>query len=317
MISDTLIPPVPEDGKLRQFWSVMIPAYNPNRDYLEQTLRSVLVQDSGSAQMQIEVVDDCSPKVDVAAMVREIAGDRIKVSQTSKNLGLAGCWNTCIERSRGEWVHILHQDDYVLPEFYQTLAKTAGRHPEIGLLATRSFFIDHENTILGVTPRLCGMENGSRKADDFFYGTPIQCPGVVVKRSVYQAHGGFRSDLIFTLDCEMWARVISNAGGLVTSAVLACYRSSDGNETSRLKRYGKDLHDYERLNQLFASRYPSFSARRARERMCDMALGQALQFSLAGDHASSKANSAYWRQNATAKLWFRRLTQKLERTLFK
>jgi glycosyltransferase involved in cell wall biosynthesis len=295
----------------------MIPAYNPPTNYLEQTLRSVLGQDPGDSQMQIEVVDDCSPTVDVALLVREIAGERVEVSQTPKNLGLAGCWNTCIERSRGEWVHILHQDDYVLSEFYQTLAKTAERHPDISLLATRSFFVDNENTILGVSPRLCELENGSRRADDFFYITPIQCPGVAVKRSFYQAHGGFRSDLTFTLDCEMWSRVISNAGGLVTSAVLACYRTSDINESSRLRRSAKDLHDIERLNQLFTSRYPSFSARHAREQMCNIALGQALQFSLAGDLAASKAHSDFWRQNATAKLWFRRLTHKLERTLFK
>ena len=62
------------------FWSVMIPAYNPSVDYLEQTLRCVLAQDPGPEQMQIEVVDDCSPAVDVAARVREIAGDRIRCS---------------------------------------------------------------------------------------------------------------------------------------------------------------------------------------------------------------------------------------------
>ena len=48
----------------------MIPAYNPPADYLAQTLRSVLAQAPGPEQMQIEVVDDCSPKVDVAAMVK-------------------------------------------------------------------------------------------------------------------------------------------------------------------------------------------------------------------------------------------------------
>ena len=38
----------------------MIPTYNPRADYLEETLRSVLQQDPGPEQMQIEVVDDRS-----------------------------------------------------------------------------------------------------------------------------------------------------------------------------------------------------------------------------------------------------------------
>ena len=45
----------------RPFWSVMIPTYKARPDYLEETLESVLQQDPGPAQMQIEVLDDCSP----------------------------------------------------------------------------------------------------------------------------------------------------------------------------------------------------------------------------------------------------------------
>ncbi len=101
----------------------MIPAYNPSADYLEQVLKSILQQDPGAERMQIEVVDDCSPSVDVKKMVESIAGERVAFSQTPKNSGLAGCWNTCIERARGEWVHILHQDDIVQPGFYAALRK--------------------------------------------------------------------------------------------------------------------------------------------------------------------------------------------------
>jgi cellulose synthase/poly-beta-1,6-N-acetylglucosamine synthase-like glycosyltransferase len=42
------------------YWSVMIPTYNLRANYLEETLLSVLQQERGSEQMQIEVIDDCS-----------------------------------------------------------------------------------------------------------------------------------------------------------------------------------------------------------------------------------------------------------------
>ena len=92
------IPPVTLDNAL-PFWSVMIPTYNPRRDYLEQALSSVLSQDPGQDKMQIEVVDDCSTGQDVANLVWSIAGDRVTFSKTPSNLGLAGCWNACAERS--------------------------------------------------------------------------------------------------------------------------------------------------------------------------------------------------------------------------
>ena len=52
------IAPLPQEAA-RPKWSVMIPAYNCAR-FLAATLESVLAQDPGPAQMQIEVVDDCS-----------------------------------------------------------------------------------------------------------------------------------------------------------------------------------------------------------------------------------------------------------------
>src|SRR4029450_1568238 len=119
-------PPLIPDRKgsgARPYWSVIIPSYNPRAAYLEETLRSVLAQDPGPDEMQIEVVDDCSPDGAPVELVHRIAGDRVAVHRERKNNGLAGIWNRCIERACGEWVHILHQDDIVLPGFYEHLRK--------------------------------------------------------------------------------------------------------------------------------------------------------------------------------------------------
>lgn len=283
---------------------------------LRQTLESVLQQACGPEEMQIEVVDDRSPEVDVEAMVRSIGGWRIGFSQNPKNLGLAGCWNACIERSRGHWVHILHQDDYILPGFYTRLAVAAQLHPEVSLLATRSFFVDAESVISRVTDRLRQLENGGSVVDDFFYTAPIQCPGVAVKRSFYEAHGGFRSDLSFTLDMEMWTRVVSQGGGMVAPEVLACYRESEGNETRRLFRTAEALRDMERLNRLFAERYPGFDYKKAQERVCYLALIIAERFSKLGEAQAARANLDYWRSNAPASLRLRRFAVKTARGIF-
>src|SRR6476660_2949045 len=61
------------------FWSVMIPTYNARADYLEETLRSVLQQDPGPDQMQIEVIDDASSNGAPTEFVRKLAGKRVAV----------------------------------------------------------------------------------------------------------------------------------------------------------------------------------------------------------------------------------------------
>jgi glycosyltransferase involved in cell wall biosynthesis len=286
----------------RPFWSVMIPTYNPPRDLLEKALTSVLSQDCGASEMEIVVMDDCSPSVDAEAMVRSIAGDRVICAKTPRNLGLAGCWNACIERARGQWIHILHQDDYILPGFYQRLGQIARSHPEVGLVATRSFFVNEEGVIDRVTRRVPTLEEGGRRVNDFLYNAPIQCPGVVVRRDCYEAHGGFRSDLVYALDIEMWARITGLCGGLVTPDVLACYRETSGNQTSRLWRTAETLKDIERLHTLFKERYPEFDTKWANQVLLDLALRQAGLFAKFGDPVAAKASIDFWKKRATTRL---------------
>jgi glycosyltransferase involved in cell wall biosynthesis len=291
---------LPQADAARPLWSVMIPTYNPRADYLEQSLSSVLAQDLGPARMQIQVVDDCSTRVDVASAVKSIAGERVAFSKNVTNLGLAGCWNSCIERSRGMWVHILHQDDYICPGFYERFEEVAHRHPNVSLIAARSFVIDEGGIITGVTSRLRNLEAGGRSVDDFFYCTPILCPGVVVCREFYERYGGFRSDLTFTLDCEMWARVIGSCGGVVIPDVLAAYRSSSSNATARLESTGEAIVDIARKNQLFQDRYATFDRTIAERNISRLAMQNADKFSKTGDRDAASANLSYWKTNTKA-----------------
>jgi glycosyltransferase involved in cell wall biosynthesis len=286
------------------FWSVMIPTYDPKPHDLEQMLASVLSQDRGSGTMQIEVTDDCSPTVDVKQIVRAVAGDRVQFSQTHVNLGLSGCWNECIERARGEWVHILHQDDYVLPGFYSEVEKLAGLHPDVGLIASRSFFVDGEGVIYGLTPRIRSLEQGGRTVEEFLYDNPIQFPGVVAQKKAYERLGDFRADLSYTVDWEMWTRIIDQAGGVVSPQVLACYRTTDQNASSRLARTGETLTDRAKLNRIFAERYRTFDAKTANLRVCEFALSRAEIFKMSDDNRAVQVHLKYWKKNAplTAKV---------------
>ena len=93
---------------------VMIPIYNCREDYLRETLGSVLRQDPGVTDMQIEVLDNYSTIGDPEAVIREMGSGRIVVHRQTHNVGIAG---NCIERARGHWVHILHSDDTARPDF--------------------------------------------------------------------------------------------------------------------------------------------------------------------------------------------------------
>jgi len=278
----------------------MIPTYNPRADYLKQTLESVLMQDQDADRLQIEVVDDCSPEVDVEQMVRSIVRDRVSFSRNPTNLGLARCWNRCIEQSKGIWVHILHQDDWVLPGFYERLGALAESNKESSLIATRSFVVDKDGVIEGVSPRIRALERAGKDVSTLLYDNSFLFPGVAVRRDFYESYGGFRVDLSYTLDWEFWMRAIWNCGGVVAAEILACYRNASGNETERATRSAEALMDHVRLNNIFADRYPDFDLGKARKHLRTLAVLQAKRYAEQGDYEAERANIEFWRKNSTA-----------------
>jgi glycosyltransferase involved in cell wall biosynthesis len=110
------IPPLFPDSS-RPLWSVMIPVFNCAQ-FLKETLESVLSQDLGETLMQIEVVDDASTDTDVAALVNKIGKGRVRYFCQTFNAGSLRNFETCINRSKGKLVHLLHGDDRVKDGFY-------------------------------------------------------------------------------------------------------------------------------------------------------------------------------------------------------
>ena len=244
----------------RPFWSVMIPTYKARPDYLEETLKSVLQQDPGPAQMQIEVVDDCSPDGAPMELVRRVAGDRVAVHREPANNGLAGIWNRCIERARGEWVHILHQDDIVLPGFYDHLYRGISCNQDVAMAFCRFAISDakgHWKELGPLESSTPGVLDGwlERVATD----CRVQCVAAVVKRATYERLGGFRADLISVLDIEMWVRIAANVPVFYEPQILAFFRRHGDNQSVMDERTGANMQDMARAIEIWKDYLPANS----------------------------------------------------------
>jgi glycosyltransferase involved in cell wall biosynthesis len=297
------VAPVP-DGTPRPLWSVMIPTFNCAK-YLRLTLQSVLAQAPDPTQMQIEVVDDCSTKDDPEAVVREVGQGRVQFHRKPQNGGAIPNFNTCIERSCGQLVHILHGDDLVLPGFYEKMGAAAAAKPQFALYGSRCFFVDEEGVIANVSHRVPQLEAGGQFPEHFFYGTPLQTPSVVVRRSFYEQHGGFLTALVHTADAEMWSRAVAHGGGLVLPDVLCQYRMFAANDSGRLARTAENLRDAERLHAVFAQRHPNFDWNRALIRVAYLSQQQTQRFRQKGDTEAVAANLAFWKECIPLKLRLR------------
>lgn len=252
---------VPE-GIKRPLWSVMIPTYN-GAMYLEQTLKSVLAQAPGPEQMQIEVIDDCSTEGDIEEIVNFVGQGRVTFSRNTQNLGLIGNWNACIRHSIGHWIHILHQDDIVLPGFYQSLQKGIDSEPSIGAVFSRHAFIDedgHWKTLSALESKTAGILMDW--LDRIAISQRLQFPSIVVKRSTYERVGGFCAEVHYAADWEMWKRIAAHFPVWYDPQILACYRMHSKSESSKLVCSGSDIADLRKAIELAEVYLPPANARK-------------------------------------------------------
>jgi hypothetical protein len=234
------VPRVPE-GMERPLWSVMIPTYNCAR-YLRETLEGVLAQDPGPARMQIEVVDDHSTRDDPESVLRACGGDRVQFFRQAQNVGHIRNFETCLQRSRGLWVHLLHGDDCVRPGFYERMQRAFDREPAVGAAFCRPVYMDENGHMKGLAPLEQGesgiLENGLERLS---LEQRIMTPSIVVRREVYEILGGFDRRLKCSEDWEMWVRIASRYPVWYETEPLAMYRMHFDSNTGRHIRSGEDI----------------------------------------------------------------------------
>jgi glycosyltransferase involved in cell wall biosynthesis len=239
-----MVPAIADTARPR--WSVMIPTYNC-AGYLEPTLRSVLAQDPGPEVMQIEVVDDHSTADDPEDVVMRLGGGRVAFHRQPENVGVVGNLNTCLQRSRGELVHVLHGDDFILGGFYRTLDDALREHPEAGAAYCRHVYVDERDRRLDVAPLEPASSGILMEGARFLAAEQrIMTPCIVVRRSVYEELDGFDDRLACAEDWEMWVRVAAHFPVYYDARLLACYRLHDDSNTGRNLRDGLSL-DHTRL----------------------------------------------------------------------
>ena len=263
-------------GVPRPLWSVMIPTYHC-ADHLHETMDRVLAQDPGPQAMQIEVVDDCSTRDDPEGVVRTVGKGRVGFFRQERNVGHTRNFDTCLARSRGQLVHLLHGDDYVLDGFYRTMEAPFARHPDIGAAFCRNIFIDGSGRTFA-TARLVQPERGIVDGwlERIATRQLLQPPSMVVRRAVYERLGGFdRRILTFGEDWEMWVRIAAAYPVFYEPEPLAAYRLNDETSLSgSALRTGQNMRDLRTAVQLNAALLPAAHRRRvSREANVNNALG--------------------------------------------
>lgn len=258
--------------------TVALPTCNGAR-HLREALGSILAQ---GEDYHLIVSDDRSDD-DTLAIVREVAGDRARISVNAERLGLAGNWNRCVALARTPLVAIFHQDDLMRPGHLAAHRAAFADDPRIGLVASAAGVVDAEGRV--VSPSVVGR--GGLGDRDLLFSpgeavrvmaveNPLRCSAVTLRSSAHEEAGGFRSDYRYVVDWDFWLRVSQTWSVKYLATVTVDVRWHAGSETHRFATSMVDLEETARLvNEFFTQDGLALPDPRSLRRAADRRLSRA------------------------------------------
>lgn len=126
--------------------SLVVASYN-HASFLAQRMDSLIGQTY--QDVEILVIDDCSPDSSVEILRRYEAHPKVHVVVREKNGGWVTVSNQGVELSLGEFVLFANCDDDCDPRMVECLVDAMHRHPSAGIAFCRSLMVDEEDQILG------------------------------------------------------------------------------------------------------------------------------------------------------------------------
>ena len=212
--------------------SVTIPTYNPNPVYIKEAIESVLTSGFDPLSMELLVVDNCSEKVNVSKICNSYSA--VKYIKNDKNLGMIGNWNRCIELAKGEFIHILHDDDWIKDSFYTTLIE-GFKNENICASFCRVAIYNQTNdsyTMSEVIQTTDDVLDDWDLLGNTKYGHHMSY--TIFRKSVLLKIGGFDEAFFYTADGILNSKLIQQGGIFYSPKILGFYRWCDSNNSHRV-----------------------------------------------------------------------------------
>jgi glycosyltransferase involved in cell wall biosynthesis len=180
--------------------SIIVIVYN-GEQYIERAVSSALGQTV--ADIEVIVVDDGSSDGS-ADRVRRIKDSRLRLVRQN-NQGPSAARNTGIHEAKGDWIAFLDCDDWWAPDKLEHQLATAARSNDVALVYSGATTLLEDGSVLSeAVPRLRGAV-----LKDLLLGNHItgSSSSVLIRRDVLLELGGFRTDIHYGEDWDLWLRI--------------------------------------------------------------------------------------------------------------
>ena len=189
-------------------FSILVPIYNTDPEYLIAMIRSV--QNQIYPHWQLCLVDDCSPKSYLRGILEHEASqdERISIQLNDVNQGIALTTNDALALAKGDYVALLDHDDELSIDALYENAKVINESPEVGLIYSDEDKMDMQGK----------REEPYFKPDyspDLLHTNNYICHFSVIKKAIAVEIGGFREGLDGSQDHDLILRAAAKAEKVV------------------------------------------------------------------------------------------------------
>lgn len=203
--------------------TVVIPAFNRER-YVAQAVASAVGQ-RGSCPERVLVIDDAS--TDRTAEVARSAG--AEVITVSQNGGGAQARARGIAEASTQWIALLDSDDYWTPGHLDQLWNARGSH---AILSSGSLACTSDGAAVSYMGPKTGRPLVLHSPAELYPTNFISTSGVMFDREIALRVGGFRTDLRWAEDLDLWLRILEQSTGLVLPDPTVRYRLHEGQKVN-------------------------------------------------------------------------------------
>ncbi|MBF2065689.1 MAG: glycosyltransferase family 2 protein [Calothrix sp. C42_A2020_038] len=210
-------------------FSVVITTYN-RLILLQRAINSALQQ---TVSCEVVVVDDCSSDgtQEFLENLRSsmTARDNFQLIYhcNSQNLGHAATVNTGVEKSSGDWIKFLDDDDYLAPNCLEEMGKAIALNEDAVICSCVAAQVDDNGIEKSRTPQLGqGKAYYIPQADIHYgmlleiipFGTPVQ---VACRRQAFLDSGGWDINMTSCDDIDSWIRIAQFGDAIFLNQCLA------------------------------------------------------------------------------------------------
>ena len=183
--------------------SICIPAYM-HINFLKRCLDSILEQEFSDYEV---VITDDSPDDSLQRFVETYSDQRIQFFKNNRSLGSPLNWNGGIKKAKGEYIKILHHDDWFSsPQSLRKYVQLLNDNPNVDIVFSASCDIDSNNKQkVHIADRIF-LANIAKEAESIYLGNKFGAPSVCIFRNKNYV---FDPNLIWLVDIDFYIQVIT------------------------------------------------------------------------------------------------------------